>query len=529
MAAVNAWKQYGLQRTLDATELDRRYGLLKAFYYGTWAADPRWKLNTPDLYRNTRQVVKRTGAIVDCYEQLVYAGDLPTFGKELPEGTRIAIPIDPQTGNETTDEALLRAFYTLFDLWRWRSRMASIPKTAAIYGDVLVELHDDYLRGVVMPNIINPWDVPVDGLELDDADNVIAYAIEYQVTIEASTAFGRTVKAESYRYRKEVDKRAFRFYRDDKPWSDPEGHGAAEQPNPYGFVPAVWFRHEIVVGSDRGLGAFERTLMQAMEMSSLFSSAIDYQRKQFGAPIGVKGSAAARPGRTLTMPGGVTLSASTTATELEEARRAAAENVNLLPMSEDGDFVTIKFDIGQTRELLGFLDELLVSENPESRYAQLLAEVTNPTAPGIRMALAPIAARVQGVQRNHDPRMVALLQMATSMLGYRLRNDDIPADIVAARQDRYDAFRDYDLTSYGQGLMDASIPDREVFPESEREKAETVAIIDGLSLWGKKAMGVSEEELADIERRDQEAAQAQMAAFSVAGAGADQRPGPADG
>lgn len=520
MAAWTAWREYGKAGALAARSSADRYALLGSFYTGQWRTDPRWPWRNAgaDVYRNTRQIVKMTAAIVDLYEQLVYMGDLSTDGTPLPDGTRGAIPIDPQTGSAGTDAQLLTAFFQGFALWQWRMFMSLPPKTAAIFGDCLVELVDDFSRGVVMPTIVYPGYIPDDSLELDSAGNVKRYAVEYRVEIAASTAFGRDVKAESYTYRKEVDGEAFRFYRDGKPWTDALGHGAAVQENPYGFVPACWFRHELVVGSDRGMGAYEKTLLQAMDLNSTLSSATDYQRKQFGAPIGVKGSALGTRGRTLTMPGGVT-SGNATETEIDEARRASAENLNLLPLSSEGEFVTIQFDIGQTQQMVDFIHRSLVAENPEAEWANKLFGLTQATGPGMQRILAPIIGKVETVRKNHDPQTVKLCQMNAAIMGYRLRSGDIPASIVAARPDRYEAFAPYDLDSYGRGLLDATIPGRPVFAESRSEKAQWLALAADLPAWGLRELGIDEADIAAHEADRAAQREAQMAAFSVAGAG----------
>jgi hypothetical protein len=523
MATYDFWKRFDESRVLSAKEQSDRYSLLGSFYAGTWANDERWR-SSPALYRNTRQIVKDTQSIVDCYEQLVYAGVLPVPGKELPEGTQTAIPIEPQTGSTGTDDQLLAAFYTLFDLWKWQQRMSLIPKTAAIYGDVLVMLVDEFERGVVVPELINSWKVPVDGLELDSSDNVKALAIEYDVIIQESKAFGRDIKADQYRYRKEVTPEAFFYYKNDKPF-DYDGKGEV-QPNPYGFVPACWFRHELIAESDRGRGSFENTLLQQMEMNSLLSGAFDYQQKRFGAPIGVIGSPSMRPGRTVTMPGGLTITAGVTETEVDGVRRDAAENMHMLPMSDNGAFITIDFDIGKTTEILERLDGALVRENPESKYAQLIAEIANPTGPGVRMTLRPIIAKVQSAQANHDPQMVKVCQMATTMMGMRLNNGDIPREVVTARPDRYKVFEPYTLESFGRGLLDASIAPRDPFPESKLEQATWLTIAVELPPWAQRQLGIDEADIAEQEAANQARAAEMVAAFSVAGAGSAGPSGP---
>lgn len=520
MAGIKAFRDYGSSLPLSASAQATRYALLGAFYTGTWRNDPRWAWGDVggDAYRNSRQIVKQTGAIIDLYDQLVYQGDLSTDGQPLPDGTRGAIPIDPQTGQQSTDDALLRAFYQGFAIWQWRMHMSLIPKTAAIFGDVLVELVDDYQRGVVMPHFVYPGYVPEPDLELDDAGNIKRYAIEYDVKVEASTAFGKQVQAESYRFRKEVDGTAIRYYRDDKPFAYPGMK--EEEENPYGFVPAVWCRHELVVGSNRGIGAFEKTLLQAMEINSTLSAALDAQNRQFGAPIGVIGSLLGTGTRKVTMPGGSRIGTSSTVDELEQDRRAAAQEINLLPMQQGGQFITIPFDVGKTMEMMAFLHERLANENPAAEWGSKVLELKQATGPGVQRILSPIAGPVISVRRNHDPQMVKLCQMNTAIMGYRLNNGDIPQELVDQRPDRYKAFEPYDLTSYGKGLLDATIPSREVFPESRAEKAAWVVIADGLqSEWAMREMGMPEEviqkALADKEKARQEMA----SAFSVAGSG----------
>lgn len=525
MAAIEAWRHYGETIAIEADQQDQRYALLGMFYTGTWRNDPRWPSReiAADVYRNTRLIVKQTGAIVDCYEQLVWQGDLSTDGQPLPDGTRGAIPIDPQTGQEATDERLLRAFHMTFQMWNWRQLMSLIPKTAAIFGDVLVEIVDvtdpnGRLRGATAPNIIYPGYVPPDGLELDHSGNIKALAIEYEVVVEESTAFGRDVKADAYVYRKEMTPEAFYFYKDGKPF-DYDGQPSV-QPNPYGFVPATWFRHELIVGSNRGMGAYERTLTQAVEINGLLSAALDYQKKQFGAPIGIKGATSAvRPGRTVTMPGGLTITTATTDAEVDEARRQMAEDINLIGMDANGEFVTITLDIGKTRELVETLHDGLVAENPEAEYAKRMAEIANPTSPGVRMSLAPIDARVRAARRNHDTQMVKLLQMNTSMMGHHVNTGEFPSEVMAARRDRYEAFRPFTLDSYGRGLEDATIPDRDVFPESKMERAQYLAVVDALeSDWARREAGIPDDEIRAMNAEQRRQSEAMAAAFSVTAA-----------
>ncbi len=469
MAAMSAFRDPSLvaspEPTLDAST---QYGELWAFWAGSWRVDPAvrsLRSASPALYKNTRQLWRHADAIVSLYEQFVYAGDLSSDGKALPDGTRGAIPIDPQTGDDKADEAILRGCAELWSMWRWRQSMSLAPKYAAILGDVLVELVEDVPRGTVMPRFV--WPGSVVDLDLNDAGDVRRYAIEYPVVVEESSAYGQRVKGERYRFRKEVDGAFIRYYRDGQPAAFPDlGIDRATEPNPFGFAPACWIRHETVFGN-RGVGALEKTMRAAFEMNSVLSHAIDYQRRQFSAPVGVIGGAT----QSLERRGAGAAPERGPEAAAREAR-AAAETMSLLSLQQGGQFVTVQFDVGQTTQMLQLVMDAILAEAPEARYAQQILGMTQVTAPGIERALGPIVGRVKRARANHDPQTVKLHQMALAMLGFRLANGDYPERVTAERPARYEAFRAFDLTSYGRGMLDFTIPDRPVIPETAQERVE---------------------------------------------------------
>lgn len=519
MVAVNAFRTYG-REDLAKDDLDARLALLGALYTGSWTADMRWPWSgAPELiYEHARQIVNNTGSIIDLYEHCVWFGELPAPSNVMQDfdAEDSAIPIIPQTNKETSDQQLLVATYTLFQMWQWQMWMSLIPKTSAIFGDVFVELVDDYQHGTVTPEIIYPGYIPTVDLELNSSGDVKRYAKEYPVAIAASTAFGKRVEADNYLFRKEVDGENFYFYKDGKLFDYPE-FGPAVQPNPYGFVPACLFRHELVVGSKRGMGAFEKTITQATELNSTLSSATDYQRKQFGMPIGVIGSTI-RAGTNIVMPNGVVASPTATADEKRSAKRKSAESERFLPLAEGGQFVMAQFSIGDTMQMVNFIHDRLNAENPEAQYGIELLQMTQVTGPGGSLILSPIRAKAMSAQKNHNTQMRKLVQQATAMMGFRLNAGVIPREITQARPDRYDAFKPFDLTSYGKGLLDATIKAKDPFPESAMEKAQWLALIQDAPNWVLRRAGISEEEIAAAEEEKQKALQEQMAAFSVAGA-----------
>lgn len=502
MAAVEAWRAFGSPPVYEA---QGRYPMLWTFYQGDWRNNhyfsPAQKKIAPTLYANTRQILKQTDSIVSLYDQYVYAGDLSTDGKPLPDGTRGAIPVDPQVDDGgPRDKQLVAAVHQLFAMWNWRTYMSMAPKMSAILGDVLIELVDDIDSGKVYPSIVWPGFVPE--IDLDSSGNVKAYVIEYDVDVAVSTAFGRVQQADHYRYRKEVNDWGIWYYKNGQPYDYGQGTFAE---HPYGFAPAVWHRHEILPTTNRGMGAFEKTLLSAMETNALLSAALDYQVKQFLVPVGIIAGDAGMTGvrgRTLTLPGGVTLTTGQivpTAEEIEEARRRAQDEQNFTPMGEGGKFVTVDFDIGKTDQILERMIESQMTENPESEFGSKLLEMAQVTGPGGARILSPIIARVEAARKNHDPQTIKLCQMAISMIAYRLKAGDYYPDVVQKRKKRYEVFDPYTIDSFSEGLLDFTIPDRPVFKDTLDEKVNRLVLIEKLSTpWAMLEAGMPEAEVTKI-------------------------------
>jgi len=521
LSAIQSWRDYGAEPTVT---LDGRYADRWSWYAGTWQRDITLAVrlrSQPLLYKNTRQLWRTADAIASLYEQFVYAGDLPdppgAAGDMDAFRQRVAasaIPWQPTTGDAAADDALLVAFAEMASLWRWRQYMALRPKLGAVLGDVLTELVDDPAHGAVWPRIV--WPGYVVDLDLNDVGDVKRYAVEYRVEVSASTTYGRTVLAESYVFRKEVDGESFRFYKDGRPFDYPE-IGPAVQPNPYGFAPAIWDRHEIVFG-DRGMGALDKTLAAAKEINSLLSNALDYQQKQFNAPVGVKGAMTGNP---LRRGLGSLLPRAAVIDPNEDAATIAArtaETLGLLPMGADGEFVTVQFDVGKTAEMVGLLIDAVIAESPEARYGQQLLEMSQATGPAVELILAPIAGKVKRARANYDPQTAKLFQMAVSIFGYRLANGDYDPALVARRRSRYDAFRPFTPGAFDAGRMDCGIADRDVFPESESDRVARLVLVEQLqSPVSLRMAGLSDDQanemIAGREARQAKAAEVQRRAF----------------
>jgi hypothetical protein len=530
-AAVDAFKNPTVvaPRGSRMPEIDQdgRYDFLWDFWYGRWtyakALDAQRK-QYPDLYANTRQLWRQADAIVSLYEQYTYIGDLSTDGKALPDGTEGAIPINPQTPNESSDDQLRLACAELWQMWNWRAHMSLRPKFTAILGDCLTELVDDPDHGTVMPRTV--WPGYVTDIDLDLVGNVKRYTVEYWIEVQASNRYGQHVDADRYRFRKEVDGTAFRYFRDDDP-HPAFGNGTGIVRNNYGFVPAIWDRFEPVWGN-RGMSALERTMQQVLELNSFLSHVIDHQGKGMAAPVGVVG-AKPRPRserlNAIRMLRGQPIEE----TDPDVAAHELAEQLDLMPMNDKGAFITINKDIGQAIETLKFVMDSIVAESPESRYGQDVLQMTQVTAPGVERALGVISGRLHKFRGVIDPQTVKLHQMAIAMIGWRLSGNQYDAAIVNARPARYKAFEPFGLDSWGEGMLDFTIPTRPWIPETIDERLAQLVIIEGLQTeYALRRAGVDAANIRKI-MGEREAEQARMDA-QITGIGApNAQPNPRDG
>ncbi|HVL23116.1 MAG TPA: hypothetical protein VM450_03480 [Thermomicrobiales bacterium] len=420
---------------------DRLYQTLWAMYTGDMFS-PIWKQQNPAygrdlLYSETRLMYSHVQSVGSFYETHVYLGNLSTDGKRLPDGSRGAIPLDPQTGADATDAQLLAAVATLWNRWNWQQGMSQRPLYGAILGVAFTELIDDPKRHAVWPKMI--WPGYVVDLDLDLVGNVKSYALEYPVTMEIDG------QEKTFRYRKEVDGAEYRYFKDDKPWDHAAGHGDAVQPNPYGFVPAIWDQHRKVNG-DRGLPAMAGTRQALDQLNSILSHAFDYQNKAFGAPIGVRGGAG----------GG------------DKTTKQGPKWLNMIGLEMGGGFEFVPFDIGKTLEIVEWMKTGITEANPEARFYHELRSMSQLTGPAAEIALGDATNRVKQARKGYDPQSVKLFQMAVAMCGFRLNTTKDWTNPTK----RDAAFAPYDLSSYVNGDLDMTILGRGVIEQTEKERLE---------------------------------------------------------
>ena len=463
--AIEGWRG-NMPVPRDLTDQQRLYAERWALYDGTLFRhlDERNPYaNDPTVYRNSRLLWKHSEAIGDFYASSVYPGEISTTG--LLAGTAGgAVPLVPQVTGDNADqrnEALARAYVELMSGWNWQQNKALRPLYGAILGDCLTELIDDTERRFIYPQIV--WPGYVTDLELDYVGNLRAYTLEYDVFEKRPDG-----STDQYRFRKEVTKEEYRYYKNDQPW-DRYGTGSVVR-NIYGFVPAIWDRHRIgAPGQDRGRSALDGSRQAIRELNSIFSHALDFQRKAFYAPVMI----ATRDSYGAT-PSEITTGA------LAESPTDYAEMFDVLPVPDGSQLLQAQFDVGKTGEMLDRIQAGILDEAPEAAFYQRLRDMQTVTRPGAMAAVGDVEKRLGLAADGYDAQTVKLFQMAVSMAGYRVQERTWSGAQRGRLSLRQQAFVPFDLGSYDAGDLDTMIEKRDLITLTETEKLELLALKEGL-------------------------------------------------
>lgn len=442
----------------DQSPTSRRFMLTRlwAYYANTVYEDPyTWRQYRAryGLYRAQRSIYNPTRRLVEIYAGQLYPGVLSEDGSELPDGVPLAIPLTDDTPPE-----LKSAIAQIWQWSNWQANKSLFVRYGAVAGSVMVEVVDDLERRNVTSNIV--WPGQVCDLELDSTGNVKAYALEYPAYDDVTN--------QQYMYRKEIDAVSFRYYRDGELHDYTDDGSGAEQPNPYGFVPAVWVRHSHT-GSDWGAPAIEGSLNKIDELNSLASHVHDQIHKKIAAPALLSGVTSLRSltdQQNRTTPGDY-----------------AGENARVLEDRED--LLLIGAPAGATVHSLAgtlelddagpYLDKLIAeieADHPELMLYRELRQMSQVTGPGAQRLMGDAYARILEAQAAYDQQSVKLFAMQVAIAGWRLKSG---AWGTADRQRQ--KFAPYDLDSYARGDLDMAISPRPIMASSQMERAQEEQVI----------------------------------------------------
>lgn len=522
----NAWGnlqsvwRFALQRVFEEPALDHiqpnyyqremEYLLLWSYYNGSafektarylnaWASTG-WGTRTWETYkalyslpRNIRLIYNPTRRLVEFYVGAVYPGVLSEDGEDLPDGVQSAIPFSKDTSPQ-----IKTAVAQLWQWNNWQEKMQVEIVYAAALGDCLVEIVDCLDQGKVCFEI--PWPGYIYDIDLDHAGNVKSYTLEYGAYSDDEGGF--------YRYKKIVDGQYFQYFKDDEPYD--YGNGAILE-NPYGFVPAVWFRHSST-GGDRGSPAIAGSMPLIDELNGQASLTHDQVRKVVGAPwiMWAQGSIQNLFGQ----PSRDTTNDFMTSTPSDQ------ENVLLLKGPAGGRIESLagQLDIPGAYAVVEKLLAQVEKNHPELTMYEQLRSMSQVTGPAAQRLVGDVETRVSKAQANYDRGNICLFQMAVAIAGYRANNGD-----WGPLNGQQQKFLPFDLDSYKSGQLNMTIKPRPLLKPTELEEAqEDQTESAAVQAWVNagvplevilKHIGWTDKEIAEVTQAKQKQDQANQAKF----------------
>jgi hypothetical protein len=405
------------------------------YYYRNLTFSPEisdWTVYLADreIYKKTRLIYNPVPGIVDFYVDNIWKTDESI--RELEDS--LITPLSAKT-----DPAIIAAVAQLDQWSNWESEKQKVKRFAAATGNCLLQMVDDLEREKILQETVEPWNVKE--IELNNVGDVQSYIIEKDV-------WDSELK-KSYKYRKEVTKEFFAFYRDDRLYDDYE--------NPYQYCPAVWFKH-IDDGNDEGLSAFS-DFNKVNETNGLTSHAHDDIHKEIesGKLIGVD-----NPSTIQVLTGGSVNSDGTINETDPRLDRVllAAKNTNPISVHDlSGDL-----KLAEAREYINDLKKSFKEDYPELSYLEILRELANASGEARKIALTPAQNRLDNAQGYYNRQLIKFRQMQISAAGWRTKNgwlNNTPQQQV---------FAPFNLDSYEKGKIDFQLKQSKLISETEAER-----------------------------------------------------------
>ena len=431
------------------------------------------------LYRQTRIIWDHVHQLVEFYATHIWSGSLADDGLHLPDGVPNAIPLA-----EDTDETLAAAIGQLWLWWNFQETMTLLVRYTAALGECLVEIKDDPKRGKILIDII--WPSYVRDIRLDEAGNVKYYCVEYQV-LDPDTNMPFT-------YRREVDDEFFRTFKDGESYdyiknplpigTEPYGEAigapgmldvgitldGAKIDNPYGFAPAVWFRHHRMLGV-RGEPAVWATQAELDEINQLFSHMLDKAHVSLEAPIVVSGNIA--PNALHRALNSMVGSVKRTFTEDLDEPRGDMESLNILEGPAGTEVKTIELKISEATQALDRIVAGIERKCPEITFYQQLREMTQLTGPAASRVLGDVDRKVRAIAAGYDRQLIKLHQMGISMASMRA-NEGLEG--WSEKTDDQQKFATFNEGDFRAGKLNHNIMPRDIVPMSPLDRYQLLLV-----------------------------------------------------
>lgn len=471
--AVDFVRSYG---TPDLEEIsseqehrELRYQLLYELHNGIAYDDmDSWQdyKSRHGLYRWLRPIWSHAQQLVDFYAYRIYNGAIPIDGITLPDGVRGSVPFSP-----FTDMKLAKAANALLTDWNFQSIGPMLVTYTATIGELLVELRDNPETGKVTMHFI--WPGLVKEILLDEAENIISYSLEYDVTEKQRDIDTNMYTTVRYKYRREVDSDSIRTYKDGV--LHPFNGEPASIPNPYGFVPAVWFRHIKRIGV-RGEPAIVGTIAAADEVNSLLSHLIDKTHVKLKSPILVSGNLS--PNAMQRAIGSLMTQAKRPFTAGLGGRQDGREELDILEAPQGTRIDTLDIKLEDSRQIVNLLIQNIEKNCPEITVFNEMRGMTQITGPAAARLFGDIEPKFRTIASGYDQQLRKLLQMGIAISGWRLangdwdgtRNRDNNGQQISGLTEMQQRFAGFNLGSFATGSMNLDILPRQLFEATEKER-----------------------------------------------------------
>lgn len=428
------------------------------------------------LYRWLRPIWSHAQQLVDFYSYRIYNGAIPVDGITLPDGVKSAVPFSPFTNMD-----LAKAANALLTDWNFQSIGPMLVAYTATIGELLVELRDNPATGKVTMHFI--WPGLVKEIILDEAENIVAYSLEYDVTEKQRNIDTNMYTTVRYKYRREVDSESIRTYKDGV--LHPFNGEPASIPNPYGFVPAVWFRHIKRIGV-RGEPAIVGTIAAADEVNSLLSHLIDKTHIKLKSPVLVSGNLS--PNAMQRAIGSLMTQAKRPFTSGINGPLDGREELDILEAPQGTKIDTLDIKLEDSRQIVNLLINNIEKNAPEITVFNEMRSMTQITGPAAARLFGDIEPKFRTIASGYDQQLKKLLQMGIAISGWRVangdwngtRNRDLNGSQIDGLTEMQQRFSGFNLGSFASGSVNIDILPRQLFEPTERERVDLLLAKKGL-------------------------------------------------
>jgi hypothetical protein len=483
-AALNHYNDAAIQTAqTDFTQRNEYYQMLQLYYDNlifNKLIQYSQKYKALQKYEHIRSLYNPTRRLVNFYANKVYPGVLSEDGSSLPDGVSLAIPFAKDTRPEIKQ--------AIAQIWQWsnfQSKKSLFVRFGGMFGSVLAEVTDDLEHGKVSINVVKPGDVYA--IELDAAGNVKSYALQYKVRDETQNT--------TYTYKKEVDGREIRHYRDEQLERVVQ--------HPYGFCPAVWVKIQDN-GTDFGEPLIFESLERMNELNALVAHIIDQIHITADAPVMLWGA---------TIPQSMYNQEKRT----EEQRKNSQEQMRMMSSPAQGrvDSLASGLDMQKADISVGRLMAEIEACHPELTLYKELRGMTQVTGPAASRLVDDVGGAVIEAQALYDQQLIKLFQMCLTIGGMRANERAWP------NLNRQQAkFLPFGLDSYEAGDLDFAIMPRPILQPTRLEQAQAkqamyasikAATDAGIPLdLALEEEGWPEDKIARVREEEERARQAQM-------------------